>query len=155
MIKNLLNTLKNKKKKAKGFTLIELIIVIAIIAILAAIAIPKFMEIRENGNKKSDLSTAKNIQTTVASLIADEKIDTSTGFVVSTAENAGSTAPGDLVRNNLQDEPEVKSNAAKTAAGSNLTYFVEISKNGNIEVYVGNKATSGQRIYPDSDIANW
>ena len=69
MIKNLLNTLKNKKKKAKGFTLIELIIVIAIIAILAAIAIPKFMEIRENGNKKSDLSTAKNIQTTVASLI--------------------------------------------------------------------------------------
>ena len=48
MIRNLLNTLKNKKKKAKGFTLIELIIVIAIIAILAAIAIPKFMEIREN-----------------------------------------------------------------------------------------------------------
>lgn len=154
MIKNLLNTLKNKKKKAKGFTLIELIIVIAIIAILAAIAIPKFMEIRENGNKKSDLSTAKNIQTTVASLIADEKIDTSTGFVVSTKESNATTA-GALVRNNLQDDPEIKSNAAKTAAGSNLTYFVEISKNGNIEVYVGNKATSGQRIYPDSDIANW
>ena len=154
MIKNLLNTLKNKQKKAKGFTLIELIIVIAIIAILAAIAIPKFMEIRENGNKKSDLSTAKNIQTTVASLIADEKIDTSTGFVVSTKESNATTA-GALVRNNLQDDPEIKSNAAKTAAGSNLTYFVEISKNGNIEVYVGNKATSGQRIYPDSDIANW
>ena len=154
MIRNLFNTLKNKKKKAKGFTLIELIIVIAIIAILAAIAIPKFMEIRENGNKKSDLSTAKNIQTTVASLIADEKIDTSTGFVVSTKESNATTA-GALVRNNLQDDPEIKSNAAKTAAGSNLTYFVEISKNGNIEVYVGNKATSGQRIYPDSDIANW
>lgn len=155
MIRNLLNTLKNKKKKAKGFTLIELIIVIAIIAILAAIAIPKFMEIRENGNKKSDLSTAKNIQTTVASLIADDKIDTSTGFVVSTAENAGSTAPGDLVRNNLQDEPEVKSNAAKTVAGSNLTYFVSVSANGNIEVYVGNSAASSARIYPDATIANW
>ena len=154
MIRNLLNTLKNKKKKAKGFTLIELIIVIAIIAILAAIAIPKFMEIRENGNKKSDLSTAKNIQTTVASLIADEKIDTSTGFVVSTKESNATTA-GALVRNNLQDDPEIKSNAAKTAAGSNLTYFVSVSANGNIEVYVGNKATSGQRIYPDSDIANW
>ena len=154
MIRNLLNTLKNKKKKAKGFTLIELIIVIAIIAILAAIAIPKFMEIRENGNKKSDLSTAKNIQTTVASLIADEKIDTSTGFTVATTES-NATTPGALVRNNLQDDPEVKSDAAKAVAGSNLTYFVSISANGNIEVYVGNKATSGQRIYPDSDIANW
>lgn len=158
MIRNLLNTLKNKKKKAKGFTLIELIIVIAIIAILAAIAIPKFMEIRENGNKKSDLSTAKNIQTTVASLIADDKLDIAaggTGFVVSTAENAGSTAPGDLVRNNLQDEPEVKSNAAKIAAGSNLTYFVSVSANGNIEVYVGNSAATSARIYPDATIANW
>ena len=153
MIRNLLNTLKNKKKKAKGFTLIELIIVIAIIAILAAIAIPKFMEIRENGNKKSDLSTAKNIQTTVASLIADDKI-TSTGFTVSKTEN-NSTNPGDLVRNNLQDDPEIKSDAAKTAAGSNLTYYVQISSNGNIEVYVGADATSGHRIYPDADIANW
>lgn len=152
MIKNLLNTLKNKKKKAKGFTLIELIIVIAIIAILAAIAIPKFMEIRENGNEKSDISTAKNIQTTVASLIADEKIDTSTGFTVATTEGTG-TAPGVLVRNNLQDDPEIKSNAAKTAAGSNLTYFVYVSANGNIEVYVGN--TTSARIYPDATIANW
>ena len=154
MIKNLLNTLKNKKKKAKGFTLIELIIVIAIIAILAAIAIPKFMEIRENGNKKSDLSTAKNIQTTVASLIADEKIDTSTGFTVATTEGTG-TAPGVLVRNNLQDDPEIKSNAAKAVAGSNLTYYVEISANGNIEVFVGNSAASNARIYPDATIANW
>ena len=152
MLKNLRNKL-NEKKNKKGFTLIELIIVIAIIAILAAIAIPKFMEIRENGNKKSDLSTAKNIQTTVASLIADDKI-TSTGFTVSKTEN-NSTNPGDLVRNNLQDDPEIKSDAAKTAAGSNLTYYVQISSNGNIEVYVGADATSGHRIYPDADIANW
>lgn len=157
MIRNLLNTLKNKKKKAKGFTLIELIIVIAIIAILAAIAIPKFMEIRENGNKKSDLSTAKNIQTTVASLIADDKIkidSNSTGFKVEKTESNSTTA-GALVRNNLQDDPEVKSNAAKTAAGNDLSYFVKVSGNGNIEVFVGASATSGHRIYPDSDIADW
>ena len=51
------------KKKLKGFTLIELIIVIAIIAILAAIAIPKFMQLRENSNRKSDLAVAKNLHT--------------------------------------------------------------------------------------------
>lgn len=155
MIRNLLNTLKNKKKKAKGFTLIELIIVIAIIAILAAIAIPKFMEIRENGNKKSDLSTAKNIQTTVASLIADDKITGATSFTVSQNENRANPTAGDLVRNNLQDEPKIKSDAAKTAAGSNPTYFVRVSNGGNIEVFVGSGAASGARIYPDADIANW
>jgi len=65
------------KKKKKGFTLIELIIVIAIIAILAAIALPKFGQIRENGNVKADIATAKNIQTAVSTAIAngDLKLD--------------------------------------------------------------------------------
>ena len=70
MIKNLMN----KKTKAKGFTLIELIIVIAIIAILAAVALPKFMEIREDANVKADVSNAKNIHTAVATLVAEDKI---------------------------------------------------------------------------------
>lgn len=62
------------KKKKKGFTLIELIIVIAIIAILAAIALPRFGQIRENGNVKADIATAKNIQTAVSTAIANGEI---------------------------------------------------------------------------------
>jgi len=62
------------KKKKKGFTLIELIIVIAIIAILAAIALPKFGQIRENGNVKADIATAKNIQTAVSTAISNGEI---------------------------------------------------------------------------------
>ena len=140
MIKNLLNTLKNKKKKAKGFTLIELIIVIAIIAILAAIAIPKFMEIRENGNEKSDISTAKNIQTTVASLVADNKLDIDQTDIEVTS--------GGTIASNLQDDPAVRSAKGKAAGTS---YHVAIDNRGNITVYVGSVASANE-IYPNNEI---
>lgn len=140
MIKNLLNTLKNKKKKAKGFTLIELIIVIAIIAILAAIAIPKFMEIRENGNEKSDISTAKNIQTTVASLVADDKIAINQADIEVT--DSGTIA------SNLQDKPQVKSAKGKDAGTS---YHVSIDKRGNIKVYIGAPGSTNE-IYPENKV---
>ena len=63
------------KLKSKGFTLIELIIVIAIIALLAAIAIPKFMQLKENSARKTDLEVAKNLHTIVSSMVADNTID--------------------------------------------------------------------------------
>ena len=141
MIRNLLNTLKNKKKKAKGFTLIELIIVIAIIAILAAIAIPKFMEIRENGNQKSDISTAKNIQTSVAALVADDQIKVTNE--TQTIEVKEADANGKKIIENLQDAPQIKSVDGKGAAGENGFYKVTIDKKGNIKVLLGTK-----EIYP-------
>jgi len=72
------------KKKKKGFTLIELIIVIAIIAILAAIAMPKFGQIRENGNIKADIATAKNIQTAVSTAVANGTISLDAGSLQDT-----------------------------------------------------------------------
>lgn len=60
-----------KNRKKKGFTLIELIIVIAIIAILAAMAIPKFSEVRKSANIKTDIASAKNLQTAAATILAE------------------------------------------------------------------------------------
>jgi len=70
------------KKKKKGFTLIELIIVIAIIAILAAIALPRFGQIRENGNVKADIATAKNIQTAINTAVSNGDLSLPTGTAV-------------------------------------------------------------------------
>lgn len=137
MLKNIMNKInKISQKKKKGFTLIELIIVIAIIAILAAIALPKFMDVRENSNVKSDISNAKNIQLVVASLIADDKItptSSTSGFVVS--------ANTDTV-DKLQTVPKVKAKAGK---GSD--FYVEISSKGEVKVRVG--SSTGDIVYPD------
>jgi type IV pilus assembly protein PilA len=134
MLKNIMNKInKMNQKKKKGFTLIELIIVIAIIAILAAIALPKFMDVRENSNVKSDISNAKNIQLVVASLIADDKLGTTSGFLVS-----ANTATVDK----LQTVPKVKAKAGKDS-----DFYVEILSNGEVKVRVG--TSTGDIVYPD------
>ncbi|MBW6410203.1 prepilin-type N-terminal cleavage/methylation domain-containing protein [Clostridium weizhouense] len=76
MNKSLIKPINNEilKKKKKGFTLVELIIVIAIIAILAAIAIPKFGQVRQDAKVSNDIAAAKNIQSTVAMLVANGTI---------------------------------------------------------------------------------
>ena len=45
-------------KKQNGFTLVELVIVIAVLGILAGLAIPYFMEAREEAAKKECLANA-------------------------------------------------------------------------------------------------
>lgn len=133
MVKNL----KNKKKK-KGFTLIELIIVIAIIAILAAIALPKFGEVRQNANIKSDIANAKNIQSAVVALIGEGKIDNGANFSVSSSDADG----GSEVASYLQNIPKAK---AADAKGSDFKVTVDAKGNVTILVVEGEKDV---QVYP-------
>ncbi|TGY42163.1 prepilin-type N-terminal cleavage/methylation domain-containing protein [Clostridium sartagoforme] len=119
----MLKNLKNKKKK-RGFTLIELIIVIAIIAILALLAIPKFSEIRQSANEKSDIANAKTIANAVTALVAEGKVDVGTdaatpnSFELAKTGNTGDAAD---VAGYLQNVPTPK------------------SKSGNFSVTISNK----------------
>lgn len=134
---NLLRKKTNElqKKKKKGFTLVELIIVIAIIAILAAIAIPKFGEIRENSAKRTDVATAKNIATSIATEIANES-----GVV--TLPTSTATAVPDTILNKLDGQKAVKS----SAAGNDKKFYYTIESNGNIKILYQNNTV----VYPIS-----
>lgn len=48
-------------KRQTGFTLVELVIVIAVLGILAGLAIPYFMEAREEAAKKECLANRTQI----------------------------------------------------------------------------------------------
>ena len=135
----MVNNVKNKKKK-KGFTLIELIIVIAIIAILAAIALPKFGEVRQNANVKSDIANAKNIQSAVVALIGEGKIDNNDTFSLADADE-----PATTVKEYLQTTPTAK---AADAKGSDFTVVVD--EKGNVTISV-KEGTTPVDVYPQPD----
>lgn len=137
MITNLRKKLQNKSKKS-GFTLIELIIVIAIIAILAAIALPKFGQVRENANKKSDIANAKDIQSAVLSGINDDKIkdwDSTKKYKVDSSDPAAKY---------MQTVPTGKSKAIK-----GKSFYYQINPEGDVTVYAGEGGNT--EVYPDPD----
>lgn len=121
------------KKKRKGFTLVELIIVIAIIAILAALAIPKMGAIRESAHIKTDLATAKNISTIIATEMADN----------SSTYKPNATGP---VGADITDKLDGDKKPEAAAKGTATTFTYKIDADGNISV----SYTGGKTIYPVS-----
>lgn len=141
MLKNLNKKLTEKKNK-KGFTLIELIIVIAIIAILAALLLPKLGSVKENANKTSDVSNAKKIAEAALSLYAEDKLTTMDGTYESNTTLTGY----------LQDAT-IKTKSKSVGTGSGKSFYVQLSKDGQVTVTADTK--TGKALYPvpDSDYA--
>lgn len=90
---------KLRAEREEGFTLIELLVVMIIIGILAAIAIPTFLNQRNNGYRATLKADLKNAATQVESYAVDKggdytpaaAITTTAGFVASTAPGSGFT----------------------------------------------------------------
>lgn len=129
--------LKNLKKKKKGFTLIELIIVIAIIAILAAVALPKFGEVRQNANIKTDIANAKTIAGAATTLFTEEKLSAGTYTVGSSA----------VLDDYLQSKPTGKAGTFK-----GKPFVVSIEADGAVKVYLkAHVSKDNILVYPDGE----
>jgi len=80
----------------RGLTLMELIIVLAVIAIIGAILAPNFMSATDKARLKSDIESAKVIQTAIETYNAEQSIPIAAGGVVETDIIPKLTAKGYL-----------------------------------------------------------
>lgn len=149
MKKNLLN----KKRKSKAFTLVELIIVIAIIAILAAAAVPKFLDIRANSNKKADLASAKNLMTAAETAIAEDELSTSDLTSGVTIPNASSSSTLDAKQKAIFKYLDTNFIALKTKGYNDYSLRIKYDSSNAILKVEAVKDKDTKELLPNTDSA--
>ena len=79
-------------RKQKGFTLIELVMVIVILGILAAVAIPKYIDLRNDAITASFQGICGSVKSTAALLIASSTSTQARGTLKDRATIRANTA---------------------------------------------------------------
>jgi prepilin-type N-terminal cleavage/methylation domain-containing protein len=125
----MLNILKNKK----GFTLIELVIIIILLGVLAAIAIPRYVDLRDQAVRASAQATLDAGRAAIQIDFADKIL---TGGTYDNAITSGSTAGSAFVaasvtalENELQTSPNyppggLYNNPDNTGAGGGFSWYL-------------------------------
>ena len=97
-------TLKNQE----GFTLIELVIIIILIGVLAAIAIPRYVDLRDNAVRASAQATLDAGRAAINLDFADKVLNT--GTYTSVLSNTGAVTNTELVAQDVTNlEAELQS----------------------------------------------
>jgi prepilin-type N-terminal cleavage/methylation domain-containing protein len=86
----------------KGFTLVEIMIVVLIIGILLAIAIPNFMQARENARAKACVDNLKQIDTAKQQWLMDNKLS---AIASETWSNGSLSDSENLVGTYIREQP--------------------------------------------------
>ncbi len=124
----------NKLKNRKGFTLIELIVVLAVLAIIMAIAVPRFIGVQADAEKKADNNTIELIAKAAELYFVAKDINTDTTI-----------SPSDLVTKGYLDSVTFNDETKYGANGSDIDIKFVASTG---KVTLTDKTTPATVYYP-------
>src|SRR5450432_1207948 len=80
---------KTQSGRKHGFTLVEIMIVVLIIGILMAIAVPNFIQARNNSRKNSCIANLKQIDSAKEQFAMDQKLATGAAVTMANLTDPG------------------------------------------------------------------
>ena len=133
-------------KKNKGFTLIELVMVIVILGTLAAIAMPKYVDMRDEALRASAKATINSIRSAIAIQYAKNALNGSATFP-STSELTATGSSSIFVEGHMPNSPIDNANSVKEVNSDPIT-SADVD---NTTAYLYNPATGEIRYNNDGD----